>query len=221
STPPYFWIWDTRSCNNGSYILKVVAYDSSSQYSEESIIVTVYNLGIDEIPNIIMLSPSPGDKISGEKLRIYANIEDERGISKVEVYLNDILYITNNSGIKGLYEFSIDVNNLRSGYYHIKIVAYDTSNQCNSVQQVIYLENNRKINEEFFVSPNGDGINDVVNFSTNNDVKIYDINGILVKTLNGNEPWNATDESGKKVSSGFYIFVIEKENTTGSIVVSK
>jgi hypothetical protein len=61
---------------------------------------------------------------------------------------------------------------------------------------------------ERIITPNGDGINDVARFGTGIDeVKIFDMRGRRVKVLPGPTPqWDGTDDTGKIVESGVYLY---------------
>jgi gliding motility-associated-like protein len=219
STSPYVWLWDTRSYQNGNYTLKIVAYDTSNQTKSSVLNVKVENLGEDKEPEVEIVTPTPMTEISGS-FKINVIVNDERGISKVEYYINDGLIYTDTSGKKGLYEYEINSTNLRTGYQYLKIVAYDTTGNINSTQVIIYVYNKNK-KEEFLLTPNNDGVNDIISFSNTTPVNIYDINGLLVKRIEDkNGYWDGKDKNGTIVSNGVYIFQIEGD-ISGTINVIK
>ncbi len=58
------------------------------------------------------------------------------------------------------------------------------------------------------LTPNGDGFNDVVNFSPSENVKIdiYNTRGILIRRLEGDVSWDGRDKNGQDVEPGIYIW---------------
>jgi hypothetical protein len=78
------------------------------------------------------------------------------------------------------------------------------------------------------LTPNGDGINDYVDFSGTgaSEVHLFDIRGRRVRTLQGYGSalyWYGTDDSGRVVESGVYIYQYSVQGTrvSGVIVVAK
>lgn len=219
STTPYIWFWDTRSYRNGNYRLTAVAYDTSNQNNSSVINVRVENLPEDNEPKVEIISPSVLEEVSG-KFKIYALIDDERGISKVEFYINDALIYTDTSNKKGIYEYEINSNDLFNGHQYLKIVAYDTTGNITTSQIIIYVYNKQE-KKEFLLTPNNDGVNDIISFSNTTPVNIYDINGLLVKRIEEkNGYWDGKDKNGKVVANGVYIFQIE-QSISGAINVIK
>ncbi|MES2389852.1 MAG: gliding motility-associated C-terminal domain-containing protein [Bacteroidota bacterium] len=57
------------------------------------------------------------------------------------------------------------------------------------------------------VTPNHDGIDDTVPFSSTGDIRIYNRGGKEVKRLNGPTTWDGTDNSGNALPMGLYIAI--------------
>ncbi|PKN01685.1 MAG: hypothetical protein CVU77_04030 [Elusimicrobia bacterium HGW-Elusimicrobia-1] len=81
---------------------------------------------------------------------------------------------------------------------------------------------------EKFITPNSDGINDRLEFDGSpadfKEIIIYDINGRLIRKLEGESFWDAKDDSGKVVEIGAYIWRAVYTNGTanyGTVVVAK
>ncbi|MDI6756957.1 MAG: gliding motility-associated C-terminal domain-containing protein, partial [Endomicrobiia bacterium] len=81
---------------------------------------------------------------------------------------------------------------------------------------------------EKFVTPNGDGFNDTLQFDGSSDdfkeITIYDINGKIIRKLESVNIWDAKDENGKVVEIGAYIWRAVYMNGTanyGTVVVAK
>jgi len=75
------------------------------------------------------------------------------------------------------------------------------------------------------ITPNGDGINDTATFSgVDGPIHIFDVRGRRVKTINSANPvWDGTDDSGRIVESGVYIYQYTSQGTriSGVIGVAK
>ena len=83
---------------------------------------------------------------------------------------------------------------------------------------------------EKVITPNGDGINDELNFSFGDltqsvDVDIFDVNGHRVRSLASpnNLKWDGRDDSGKVVESGVYIYqyTVDGKRVSGLVAVAK
>jgi len=79
-----------------------------------------------------------------------------------------------------------------------------------------------------FITPNGDGINDFLNFegsvSDFKEITIYDINGKVVRKIYDTNIWDAKDDSGKPVEIGAYIWkaiYIDGKSNYGTVVVAR
>ncbi len=76
------------------------------------------------------------------------------------------------------------------------------------------------------LTPNGDGINDTVDFTGIGleTVQIFDVKGQRIKTLQpSNLAWDGTDESGRIVESGLYLYqyTSQGERVSGVILIAK
>ena len=78
---------------------------------------------------------------------------------------------------------------------------------------------------ERIITPNGDGINDEAHFSgVDGDIRIFDVRGRRVKTISSANPvWDGTDDSGRIVESGVYLYqyTSQGERVSGVIGVAK
>ena len=79
---------------------------------------------------------------------------------------------------------------------------------------------------ERILTPNGDGKNDTVDFSRTgvNEIHLFDAKGRRVKTLQPpNMKWDGTDDEGRIVESGVYIYqyMVGGDRISGVILVAK
>ena len=127
---PYSGTIHTAQYTNGYRTIKVVVKDTAGQAAEASVVVLFDNAVSDnENPVLTLISPLP-DSVSNivawtsGDLIIRATATDNQSVSKIEIYINDILAATENG-------FSIGrlwkPNNVPAGQYVIKIKAYDAS----------------------------------------------------------------------------------------------
>jgi hypothetical protein len=78
--------------------------------------------------------------------------------------------------------------------------------------------------EEKIITPNDDGINDYAEFhGFDGSVKIYDITGRLIRTIENTDRWDGRDDDGNIVESGIYIYQFKKtgQRISGTIIVVK
>ncbi|MEN3039129.1 MAG: glycoside hydrolase family 44 protein [Candidatus Kryptonium sp.] len=217
TTLPYQYVWNTLQFQNGSYTIKVIAFDTSNQTSSSQINVNVNNVSGDLPPQLVGINGIEGE-LSGEVL-ISLDIQDDRGIQRVEIYLDDVLINTLTSSP---YVFTLNTRNYSDGEHVLKVVVYDNSNQTTQQIYPITVNNTQQpqtlhIKKFYVFSPNNDGINDKVEFGDAENIEIYDLRG--TKVLEAKKL-----DSSTKLNCGAYIFKLKLKNgtiTTGIISVIK
>jgi gliding motility-associated-like protein len=79
--------------------------------------------------------------------------------------------------------------------------------------------------KEKIITPNGDSINDIANFSgLTEEINIFDITGRKIRTIDANTgSWDGKDKDGNIVANGVYIyqFKFEGKLISGTIAVAK
>jgi gliding motility-associated-like protein len=108
-----------------------------------------------------------------------------------------------------------------------RFTVYVTNQQgCSDTAGVtVYVTTGYAIYPNNVITPNGDGYNDTwkiknIEYYPNNLILIYNTQGSLVKTLKNytKNDWGATAESGGKLSSGTYYYVITLYDGSGNTV---
>lgn len=80
--------WNSSTIQNGSVVIKVIVYDNDNLQGTSQINVNVYNLGTDTPPTVTITNPS-SDRINvSGNLTITANLSDDNGLNKYEIYVN-------------------------------------------------------------------------------------------------------------------------------------
>jgi hypothetical protein len=126
----YTFTWDTTQYSNSDHTVTVTAIDNSGMSASDSVRVTVNNTAADAAPTVSISYPTTGSTItlpSGETtLTIRANAEDDRGVNRVELFVNDV-FEARMSRSNTLYRYTYTVP--ASGTYTFYAIAYDTINQ--------------------------------------------------------------------------------------------
>lgn len=91
----------------------------------------------DNPPSVSITSPSEGASVSGT-VNVATNASDDKGISKVEFYIDDSLKSTDTSSP---YEFDWNTSSSSNGSHTIKAKAYDTVNQTAEHQITVTVNN--------------------------------------------------------------------------------
>lgn len=129
---PYAYTWNTVSSANGAHTVEAKAYDSVNQTKSIQYSVTVSNV-VDNPPIISITSPSDGSSVSGI-VSVTADVTDDKGISKVEFYIDGALKYTD---IYAPYSYSWNTVQYSTGTHTVKAITYDTANQTNSKQHSV------------------------------------------------------------------------------------
>jgi gliding motility-associated-like protein len=135
TSTPYQFSWNTTQFSDGEYIVKIRAYDTDNLYTEKQYKVYVDN--VDSLPSVSITSLQNGTTVSST-ITIDVTSSDDRGISKIELYLDNqiITTIYSSSG-----SYNLDTMSYPDGEHKLKATAYDTQNQTSSIQITLYFDN--------------------------------------------------------------------------------
>jgi len=123
SSSPFSFTWDTTKLTDGSYSLKVLAYDSAGNVGQSaSVTVTVSNADT-TAPTASITSPANSATVSGI-ITVSASASDNVGVSKVELYINGTLFASDSSSP---FTFTWDTTKYANSTYTLKAIAYDGS----------------------------------------------------------------------------------------------
>ncbi len=229
STYSFVYTLDTTKLPSDIYTLKLVAYDTKDQQAQDEISIIV-----DALPTCKILSPQNNQNLFGT-ITFSAKAEDDNGIKKFEIYLNnEIYYSTEVIKVSSYTLISLAINTrelkFSDGNYEIKLVVYDTREQKAEDKVTIVLENRKYavIKKHIFISPNNDKINEKIDFTSEGDIKsveIYDTKGKLIKEIKNKEEFVWEPQiNGKPIKTGMYIYKIKKQDgklLIGTIIVLK
>lgn len=136
SIVPYNFSWDTSLYNNGSYNLEAVAYDGSGNTGESSLVTVYVNNFKDTIPPVVSItSPSEGSPV-GRKVIINVSASDNVGVSKIELFIDNVL----KSAVSPGTSLSYNWNTIRAlrGPHVISTKAYDSAGNVNTDSVTVY-----------------------------------------------------------------------------------
>jgi gliding motility-associated-like protein len=140
---------------------------------------------------------------------------------------------------KGIFDLVQEEFSRMSSDSEYKDMVQGINTKINSKKSVVV---DRAIDAEQFkpkkkiITPNRDGNNDIIDFNGFNlllangyknivgkPVKIYGVNGKLIKELDSCSVWDGTDNNGSVVESGVYIYQYEVNGkvVSGSVTVVK
>ena len=155
------------------------------------------------------------------------------------IILNDFFESDTDNYQKGLLNYKL--NSLNPGKHQLRLKVWDVMNNSSSADVLFSVkgENNLET-EEFKIWPNPFKTGTTFTIRHNQsgkvikaEIRIYNLEGKLQRVLQSNSgsdkgivgpvEWDGTNESGQKLSSGFYIFqiMLQNDNDFKSIVSSK
>lgn len=123
TTAPYTFSWDTTRVSNGSYTLRAVAADAAGNSSSAQISVNVSNQVDTTPPTVTITSPANGARVSNNQ-RVDISASDDRGVSRVELYVNGRLVATLTSAP---YTVTLNTRRWAAGAHTLQARAYDLS----------------------------------------------------------------------------------------------
>jgi hypothetical protein len=132
---PYTFILDTKKYSDGTYILKVVAYDAVGKSKAKSITVKVDN----NPPNLNIVSPTNGAYVGGT-INVSVNANDVGGISKVQLCVDNATNVVSEKTSEP-YTFTLNTKDYADGQHLIIAKAYDNVGRVSSHSITVRIDN--------------------------------------------------------------------------------
>lgn len=135
----YSFSWDASLYVNGRHTIRVTAFDKNGKSASDSVSVTLNNS--DAKPTVAIVYPVSTTTIdlsavTNKFVTIKVNATDDRGISRIQLYINEILQTPNVGKKSGtLYEYKWSTTSkptpivAGTNSYTLYVIAYDTLNQ--------------------------------------------------------------------------------------------
>lgn len=124
---------------------------------------------VDTTPPTVTISSHYSGQEVGEIVKIIVKTDDNEGISKVELFINDSLAMVL---MDEPYEFNWNTTITNDGDYIIKVIAWDTSDNSTESQPILLIVNNKP----FYPS------------TINIDSIVYDNSGFIIKWFKSIDP---------------------------------
>lgn len=142
-----------------------------------------------------------------------ANVEIDD--SQIVAPFGPLKFVLTSAGNKSIETNNKKIDGLVPGKYSLTIS--DTNNCTVSLQNYIYIPNSTSCVASF--TPNGDGVEDMFFIEQPGVAKIYDKNGVLVRTLNTPQAWDGCSDGGAQLDMGYYVIVINAKDKIGVVLV--
>jgi hypothetical protein len=136
STEPYNFSWDTSRYNNGAYNLEAVAYDSSGNIGESTLITVYVDNPTDTIPPLVSITSPPQGSPVSKKVTIKVTASDNVGIGKIELFIDNVLKSTVSSGT--ILTYNWNTNKELNGPHVISTKAYDIAGNVSADSITVY-----------------------------------------------------------------------------------
>lgn len=115
----------SRNYSNGTHVLKARATDVTGLTSEHTLNITINNTTADTTPPTVNISSPGNNAIVSGQFTLKVDATDDDVISKVEIYIDNILVTTLN---QAPYTYVLNTNDYSLGTKTFKAIAYDQSN---------------------------------------------------------------------------------------------
>jgi len=136
NTEPFGFTWDTTKYPDGTHSLEVRAYDSSQNMGESSpVVVTVSNPKDTAPPVVTITSPANNAQVTNSQ-RINVAATDNVSVSKIELYLDDVLKSTVTN--QGALSYTWNTRKIVKGAHNITAKAYDAAENMNIHTITVY-----------------------------------------------------------------------------------
>ncbi len=151
TTSPYSWSWTSTSSTNGSHSLVSKAYDAANNVgTSATVTVTVSNSGSDTTPPTCSItSPTAGSTVSGT-VTITASASDNVGVTKVEIYVDGALRVTDTASP---YTWSWNTTTFANSSHTITAKAYDAAGNIGQAANVSVTVNNSSGSTQLLGNP--------------------------------------------------------------------
>jgi internalin A len=107
------------------------------------------------------------------------------------------------------------LNEIKAGIYDIIV---DDNDACaKTIENFISMKEDTKC--DLVISPDGDDRNEEYFIDTPGSIKIYDVNGVLVRNMQGPGYWDGSNNHGELVPMGLYAIIVEDKNIANITVV--
>lgn len=120
---PFSWSWNTTTYANGAYTLKAVASDMAGNSVQQVKNVTVSNVADTTPPTVSITSPTSGAS-AGNKLNVSILATDNRGVTRVEIWVDGKLAGTDTASP---WSFSLNSRKWTAGTHTLVAKAYDAA----------------------------------------------------------------------------------------------
>jgi hypothetical protein len=127
NSSPYSFSWNTATLPNGSHTLQSRAYDAANNVGQSTTLTVTVNNGAatdTQAPTTSITSPGAGATVSGTTT-VTATATDNVGVSRVELWIDGALALTDNSSP---YSFSWNTTTVANGNHTLQTRAYDAAN---------------------------------------------------------------------------------------------
>jgi hypothetical protein len=129
------YIWNTTKLINGTYIIKVIAYDTNDNYRIDHIYVDLTPPPppppLDETPPVLKIIDPNNSSIFtvGESIEFKGTVNDESEITTLKLYIDsrsiDLLSQLQNDGDQGVWSYAWDSSDKRGGEYKFNVRCID------------------------------------------------------------------------------------------------
>lgn len=134
TTKPFETTRTYTAADNGTHILKAIAYDAAGNKTESTTSLNVQIVVTDTLPPTVSLDASTSKVTTTETVTFTAQANDNAAVIKVEFYDNDVLIGTDSAAP---YQASRSYTSGSNGTHTIKAVAYDAAgNQAQQTTQI-------------------------------------------------------------------------------------
>jgi len=124
---PYQVPWDTTQVSNGQHVIKVTAFDTTSQEAFDTVTVEVDNAGgsCDNLPNVNITNPLDMAYLNGT-INVEAQAADDIGVLGVTFFI-DNGRVAQDDAVP--YKIEWNTDDFDEGAHTLKALATDTANQ--------------------------------------------------------------------------------------------